>query len=300
MAYARWDWYVHAKCYWQDAQEKNFFFSRKNLAWLSQMFETIRHNLSLNIFALNGLIKKYLKYISTSSMKRCIEHNRLILMQVEKHLHQICKMLIDISLKCIIIIDKYALYHCTTSSKSYCRMNLHGCGTKQSKKLIIVTFGVSTLGDKYTTHFMPKSAHPHALKNIRIIVRCLELSMIIKLKSSRIHCLVCICCTNTIELPRTAISLKIVHLMFVRPKFWIRSTRTFFWYQNRCIIFKPPNGTNKCQPLYQEIIWYFKVQFCCVQLNHFMSEYEISHLSVSESHFQFLINDHTHVHNLLG
>jgi hypothetical protein len=122
---------------------------------------------SLQAFvASNGWLKKYLKRLSTSSRKRCREHNSINPMQMEKRLHEICKALIDVPLECIINIDELALQHCTTSSRSYCTVNSDGHGVKWSKEQITVTLGVSASGDKFTTQVITKSACPRALNNI--------------------------------------------------------------------------------------------------------------------------------------
>ena len=123
-------------------------------------------------------------------------------------MHEICKTLIDVPLECIINIDKLALQHYITFSRSYCTVNLDGHGVKHSKEQITVSLRVSTSGEKFTTQAIEKSTCPHALKNIPDISKALESSMIIKLKPGKINCLfhICTCCTSTTELPRTAVS----------------------------------------------------------------------------------------------
>ena len=115
------------------------------------MFETIRDSFLSDICCINGWLEKYLKRVSTSTRKRSGEHNSINPMQVEKHLLEIHKTLIDVPLECIINIDELALQHCTTSSRSYCTVNSDGCGVKGSKEQITVTLGVSASGEKFNS-----------------------------------------------------------------------------------------------------------------------------------------------------
>ena len=78
------------------------------------------------------------------------------------------------------------------------------------------------------------------------------------------------------------------------------SQETLFRYQTLCIICFPPNATSDCQPLDQGINRSFKARFRRAQLNHLLSEYEIWQANEHAPDSQFPINDHTHLHNVLG
>lgn len=103
------------------------------------------------IIASNAWLEKYLKRVSTSSVKECGEHNNFKFIQVEKRLHEICEALIDVSFECIINIDESALQHRTTSPQSYCTANSNGRGVKKSKDKITVTLGVSASSETFIT-----------------------------------------------------------------------------------------------------------------------------------------------------
>jgi DDE superfamily endonuclease len=228
-------------------------------------------------------------------------------MQLEKCLHEICKTLIDVPLECIINIDELALQHCTTSSRSYCTVNLDGCGVKQSKEQITVTLGVSASGEKFTTQVMTKSACPCALKNIPDISKAFGIIYDHQAKAwqdtSSYMCLlhkynrIAKNCCLIFYILQDNCSSHVCVAKILDPS---GSPETLFLYQNLCIICFPPNATSDCQPLNQGIIWSFKARFHHAQVNHLLSEYEIWQANEHAPDSQFPINDHTHLRNVLG
>ena len=176
--------------------------------------------------ASNGWLEKYLNLISTSSRKRCGEHNSINPMQVEKRLHEICK--------------RWLMYHLSALSTLMSWLNSiaqhHQDHTAQSIQIVMVSREAKNKLQwllelvhqvRNLPHRLLQRALVHVLWRIfQVSVRLLESSMIIKLKPGKIHHLKCTCCTSTTELPRTTVSSSIyskttVHLMFVRQKSWI-------------------------------------------------------------------------------
>lgn len=81
-------------------------------------------------------------------------------------MHQIYEILCNVTLECIIHIDKSALEHRMTSSRLYYTVNLNGRGMKRSKEQITVVLGVSASGEKFTMQIITKSDRSGALKDI--------------------------------------------------------------------------------------------------------------------------------------
>jgi hypothetical protein len=228
-------------------------------------------------------------------------------MQVEKRLHEIREMLIDVPLECIINIDESALQHRTTSSRSFCTVNTDGRGVKRSKERITVTLGVSASGEKFCTQVIAKSARPRALKNIPDISKAFGIIYDHQAKawqdtSSYMRLLHTY---NKIAKQRNSIFYILQdncssHVCAAKIFDPTGSQETLFKYQNLCIIFFPPNATSNCQPLDQGVIRSFKARFRRAQLNHLLSEYEIWQTSERAPASQFPINVHTHLRNVLG
>lgn len=235
--------------------------------------------ISLQTFiASNGWLEKYLKRISTSSKRRCGEENSISVMEVEKCLQQIREMLCDVPLKCIINIDKLALQHRTTSSRTYFTVNSDDSVVKRNKERIIMTLGVSAPSEKFIT----KSASPHALKGILDISKAFRIIYDHQAKAwqdtSSYMCL--LHKYNKLAKNRNCIFYILQdncfsHVCAFKILDPSGSTKSFFRFENLCMIFIRPNATSECQPLDQSIIRSFKAHFCHAQPNHLMSEYEM-------------------------
>jgi DDE superfamily endonuclease len=96
------------------------------------------------------------------------EHSSANLISIEQHLTEIRKLLEDVPLKNIWILDETALQHSMTDLHSNVTIISDGCGVKCSKEIIMMTPIVSVSGEKLIPQVIRKSKQPFVLKGIDI------------------------------------------------------------------------------------------------------------------------------------